>query len=253
VTRASTIRFPTAAEREHIERVCVVHSSTRDPKLRVEIVESHQWLALLCARQLRRRGEALDDLMQVANVGLLQAVDRFDPTYGVTFRTFASATMTGVLRRHYRTVWRLRVPRRIQELHVTVGRSIEVLTGELQRSPTVPEVATRLGVSQDDVLEAIDAGANLLPRSLDYSEEQTAVAVTDDALEAAERRIDVKELLDTVQPFARRVLYLRFFQGMTQTEIAEELGTSQVQISRILRSTLANLRSTMGAHDPALD
>jgi len=253
VNRASTIRFPSMAEREHIERVCVLHSTTRDPKLRVEIVENHQWLALLCARQLRRRGEPLDDLMQVANLGLLQAIDRFDPTFGVTFRTFASATMTGVLRRHYRTVWRLRVPRRVQELHVNVGHSIDVLTTELQRSPTVQEVANRLAVSEDDALEAIDAGANLLPRSLDYSDEQTAVAVEDAGLEAAEQRIDVKELLDTLAPFPRRVLYLRFFLGLTQTEIAQDLGTSQVQVSRILRSTLANLRSTMRARDDRTD
>ena len=245
--------FPSTAERQHIERVCVKYASTCDRALRVEIVEAHQWLASLCARQLRRRGESLDDLMQVANVGLLQAVDRFDPSFGVTFRTFASATMAGVLRRHYRTVWRLRVPRRVQELHVAVGHAIELLTAELRRSPNVAEVAERIGVSEEDVLEALDAGANLLPRSLDFTDEQSAVAVDDDALDAAERRIDVKQLLGSLQPLPRRVLCLRFFHGLTQTEIAEELGTSQVQVSRILRVTLGNLRSTMTATGGRVD
>ena len=247
MTRASTLHFPSVAERQHIERLCIEYASTRDPELRVEIVEAHQWLAALCAQQLRRRGESLDDLMQVANVGLLQAVDRFDPSFGVTFRTFASATVAGVLRRHYRTVWRLRVPRRVQELHVSVGYAIELLTAELQRSPNVSEVAARVGACEEDVLEALDAGANLQPRSLDYGEEQPAVAMDDDALDAAERRIDVKQLLGTLPPVPRQVLCLRYFHGLTQTEIAEELGTSQVQVSRILRSTLVKLRGKMTA------
>lgn len=229
------------------------YATTREPELRAEIVEAHQWLASLCARQMRRRGESLDDLTQVANVGLLQAVDRFDPTFGVTFRTFASATMAGVLRRHYRTVWRMRVPRRVQELHVAVGHTIELLTSELRRSPNVAEVAERVGASEEEVLEALDAGANLLPRSLDYSDEQPAVAVDDDALAAAERRIDIKQLLGSLPPLPRQVLCLRFFHGLTQTEIAAELGTSQVQISRILRSTLGNLRSTMAASGEQFD
>ena len=245
--RASTPHLPSAVERERVERLCLEYASTRDPQLRVEIVEAHQWLVALCAHQLRRRREALDDLMQVANVGLLQAIDRFDPSFGVTFRTFASATIGGVLRRHYRTVWRLRVPRRVQELHVSVGYAIEFLTAELQRSPNIAEVAARVGASEEEVLEALDAGANLLPRSLDYGEEQPAVAIDDAALDAAERRIDVRDLLGTLQPLPRRVLCLRFFDGLTQTEIAEELGTSQVQVSRILRSTLVNLRGRMTA------
>lgn len=223
------------------------YAAQRDARLRVEIIEAYQWLAVLCAQQMRRRAEPLEDLVQVANVGLLEALERFDPSFGVTFRTFASATVTGVLRRHYRNAWRLRVPRGLQELHLSVSRAIESLTVDLRRSPTVREVAAHIGVSEESVVEAIGAGSNFWPLSLTYSVDGEPLNGTPlthhDDLERVESTIDVKSLLDSLPERERTVLHMSYFENRTQLEIANHLGLSQVHVSRIMRAALVSLRT----------
>jgi RNA polymerase sigma-B factor len=196
---------------------------------------------------MRRRAEPLEDLVQVANIGLLEALDRFDPSFGVTFRTFASATVTGVLRRHYRNSWRLRVPRGLQELHLSVSRAIETLTVDLRRSPTVREVAAHIGASEDAVVEAIGAGSNFWPLSLTYSvdgEPLNGTPLTQhDDLERVDATIDVHTLLESLPERERTVLKMSYFENRTQSDIAEHLGLSQVHVSRIMRAALTSLRS----------
>ena len=237
-----------AARRDDVEGICVEYAQTRDARLKDEIVESHQWLVLVCARQMQRRREPIEDLVQVGNVGLLQALERFDPTFGVSFRTYASATILGVLRRHYRSTWRLKVPRRIQELHILVSRAIEELTSELQRSPSVAEIASHVHATDEDVIEALDAGANFWPLSLAYGTDNDGSRppermLAEDDQDHVEQRMEVRALLSTLPEREQRVLYMRFFQDQTQTEIGDALGLSQVHVSRIMRSALAQLRN----------
>ena len=145
------------------QEMCVEYARTRDPELRTKILNDHRWLAEVCAGQMRRRGEQFEDLVQVANIGLIQALERFDPSFGVTFRTYASASILGVLRRHYRSIWRVHVPRRMQELNLAVGRVVNTLTSDLHRTPTTDEIAEHLGVSPEDVRQAMLAGHSYWP------------------------------------------------------------------------------------------
>jgi RNA polymerase sigma-B factor len=240
-------RGESSPDHAELERRTVEYAATRDPALKAHLVEAHQWLVVLCARRMQRRREPIEDLIQVCNVGLLEALDRFDPAYGVTFRTYATATLNGVLRHHYRTTWRLRIPRRVQELHLRVSRAIETLSGQLQRSPTMAEVAALIGVHVDEVIEAVDAGANFWPLSLSYGGDGGAINAVDlvhvDDVEAVEQRLDVLALLSRLPDMKRRVMYMRFFEDRTQSEIAEVLGLSQVSVSRLMRSAVLQLRS----------
>lgn len=237
-----------AKSRAALEADCQQYVITRDPQLKVKIIEGHQWLVVVCARQMQRRGELMEDLVQIANIGLIQALDRFDSKFGVSFRTFASATILGVLRRHYRSTWRLRVPRRVQELHLLVSRGIEDLTSQLNRSPSVAELATHVGATEEDVIEALDAGANYWPLSLSRGiagdpERVPEVVAQERELEHADQRFEVRALLNTLPERSRTVLYLSYFEERTQSEIAEMLGLSQVHISRIMRAALTQLRN----------
>jgi RNA polymerase sigma-B factor len=241
-------RRDSSLDHAEVERQTVEYAATRDPALKARLVEAHQWLVVLCARRMQRRREPLEDLIQVCNVGLLEALERFDPTYGVTFRTYASATLNGVLRHHYRTTWRLRIPRRVQELHLRVSRAIETLSGDLQRSPTMPEVAAFTGATVDEVIEAIDAGANFWPLSLSYGDDGSTNSAIElvhdrDNVETVDQRLDVLALLARLPDMKRKILYMRFFEDRTQGEIAEILGLSQVSVSRTMRSAVLQLRS----------
>jgi RNA polymerase sigma-B factor len=232
---------------ETVAAWCQEFSVTRDPLLRKMIVERHRWLAEICARQVRGRNEPLDDLVQAAQLALLLALDRFDPKFGVAFRTFASATISGELRRHYRSTWRVRVPRRLQELHLSVAKTIEYLTASLNRSPTVDDIAAFLAVHRDEVIEAIAAGASYWPTSVhnssDTGEFDQCFRVDDPHFDDAEARADLRPILEVLPPRERVIVYLRFFRELTQTEIADELKISQVHVSRLMRKALCTLRA----------
>ncbi|MGE0140705.1 MAG: sigma-70 family RNA polymerase sigma factor [Ilumatobacteraceae bacterium] len=213
------------------------------------IIDSHHWLVRICARQMRRHDEPLDDLEQTGQLGLIRAVDRFDLDVGVQFRTYASATVLGELRRHYRSVWRLRTPRSVQELHLRVSRAREEMTRTLQRSPTVDEIADHLSVDRDLVIEAIGAGLNQVPDSLfggptglDGPTDRS-LGMEDDELGHVADRAAVRDLLATLPKQEATILYLRYFHDLTQSEIGSRMGLSQVHVSRLMRSGLARLRA----------
>jgi RNA polymerase sigma-B factor len=229
---------------------------TGDRSIRNELVRDHQWVAAQCARRFARRGEPMDDLLQVARLGLVKAVERFDPSYGVVFSTFAMPTVTGELRRHFRDhTWPVRVPRRMKEMYLELSACIETLGHDLGRPAKIDEIADAMQASVDDVLEAMEAGAAYRTASLttpDADDEQdradTAVlGENDNDLVNADTRMAVRHLVRELPERERTVVYLRFFEGHTQSEIAAQVGVSQVHVSRIIRDTLRRLGDRLGA------
>jgi RNA polymerase sigma-B factor len=227
------------------------YRTTGDRSIRNTLVEEHRWIAVRCARRFIARGEPLDDLLQVAQLGVLKAVERFDPAHGAAFPSFAVPTVMGELRRHFRDhTWAMRVPRRLKELHVSLGRAAEQLRHSLGRQPTVDELAEELRVTPDDVLDAFEAGAayrsSPLDRGDDDDEREPAVlGEVDVELDRADDRIGVRRLLETLAPRERTIVYLHFFGSLTQQEIGERLGLSQVHVSRLLRRSLEELRADL--------
>ena len=220
-----------------------------DASARDELIAMYRPLADGLARRYLGFGEPLDDLVQVASIGLLNAISRFDPDRGVSFVAFATPTILGELKRHFRDKgWAVRVPRRLQEHALEVRRVMGELSQELGRSPTVDEIATATGMSDDDVLEASDAMLAYVTTSLDapFAEDMTlgeTLPVDDErALDAAEAWADLADHVSRLPDRERRILALRFFRGLTQTEIAEEVGVSQMHVSRLLARALATLR-----------
>ncbi len=227
---------------------------TGERQVRNQIVEEHRWLATVASRKFANRGEPLDDLQQVALLGVVKAVERFDPERGSSFVTFALPTVMGELRRHFRdATWAVRVPRRAQELHLAMGSVLEPLAHQLGRSPTPGEIAAAMGVRVDDVLEAMEAGnayrtASLSTRAGDDAvPEDMKLASDDRGLVEADVRVTLRELLHQLPERERRIVYLRYFDELTQTEIAQQVGVSQVHVSRLLRSSLDDLRRRLAA------
>jgi RNA polymerase sigma-B factor len=220
-----------------------------DQDARDELVERFLPLAEHLARRFAGRGEAIDDLVQVASLGLIRSIDRFDAERGVQFATYASVTIVGELKRHFRDRgWSLRVPRSLQESAMVVNRTLTVLWQELGRSPTVSEVAARAELNEDQVLEAMDAVQAYSTSSLDapVGREGTPMGELmgsdDDAFERSEAWASVATSIRRLPVRERRILYLRFFEGRTQSEIADEIGISQMHVSRLITQTLARIR-----------
>jgi RNA polymerase sigma-B factor len=216
--------------------------------LRQQIVESQLALVHHLAQRFRGRGEPYDDLVQVGTIGLLHAVDRFDPARG-SFTGFAVPTILGEIRRHFRDrAWALRVPRRLQDLAREVSETREQLTHRLERSPTVKEIAQFLDVDADLVLEALDTSSAYatvpLPTSSDHVDTDRLVS-TDGDLELVEYRATLSPLLARLPPREQQILVLRFFRGLSQSQIAAEIGVSQMHVSRLLTRSLAALRQEL--------
>ncbi|KJY37266.1 RNA polymerase sigma factor SigF [Streptomyces sp. NPDC127069] len=222
-------------------------------ELRNRLVRMHLPLVEHLARRFRNRGEPLDDLTQVATIGLIKSVDRFDPDRGVEFSTYATPTVVGEIKRHFRDKgWAVRVPRRLQELRLSLTTATAELSQQHGRSPTVHELAERLGISEEEVLEGLESANAYSTLSLDVpdtDDESPAVADTlgseDEALEGVEYRESLKPLLEGLPPREKRILLLRFFGNMTQSQIAQEVGISQMHVSRLLARTLAQLRDKL--------
>ncbi|WP_280869864.1 SigB/SigF/SigG family RNA polymerase sigma factor [Streptomyces sp. MJP52] len=222
-------------------------------ELRDRLVRMHLPLVEHLARRFRNRGEPLDDLTQVATIGLIKSVDRFDPDRGVEFSTYATPTVVGEIKRHFRDKgWAVRVPRRLQELRLSLTTATAELSQTHGRSPTVHELAERLGISEEEVLEGLESANAYSTLSLDVpdtDDESPAVADTlgaeDEALEGVEYRESLKPLLEDLPPREKRILLLRFFGNMTQSQIAQEVGISQMHVSRLLARTLAQLREKL--------
>lgn len=232
----------------------------KDPKrarARDELVEMHLPLVEYLARRFRNRGEPLDDLVQVATIGLIKAVDRFDGERGIEFSTYATPTIAGEIKRYFRDKgWTIRVPRRLQELKLSLSKAVNLLTQEYGRSPTVKELAKHLDISEEEVLEGIESSHAYSAISLDSPTgdgDSPSVAdslgFTDAAIANVELRESLKPLLAQLSSRERQILALRFFAGRTQSQIATELGVSQMHVSRILNKTLAVLREGLEEDD----
>ncbi len=248
-------RRATAAETR--DRLLREYARTGDPHVRRELVELHLPLVRGLAARYARRGEPMDDLVQVGSLGLLKALDRFDPSRGVPFEGFATPTITGEIRRHFRDhCWSISVPRSLQELSARVISERERLSTELGRAPTVNELVEATGAPLEQVLDCLRAREAYRPPSIDgpaggpQGDGATTVGETlggdDEGLRRADRRITLDEALAHLSPRDRKVVYLRFYEDLTQREIAEQVGVSQMQISRILRASMDRLRDALG-------
>jgi RNA polymerase sigma-B factor len=238
-----------AASSRSEEEVAELFRRLPDPSARDELAAEFLPLAEYFARRFSGRGEPIEDLTQTASLGLLNAIDRFDPERGVPFATYAAATIVGELKRHFRDRgWALRVPRNIQETAILVNRTMSSLWQDLGRAPTVPEIASTADIGEDDVLQALDALQAYTTDSLDAptSDASSTPAETiggeDQSFEISEEWLSLAPALRDLPERERMILYLRFFEGKTQTEIAEELGISQMHVSRLVSQSLEKLR-----------
>ncbi len=226
----------------------------RREKLRDRLVTGYLPVAQHIARRFAHRGEPLDDLTQVATVGLINAVDRFSPEKGSDFFSFAVPTISGEVRRHFRDQgWSMRVPRRLKDMHVSINGVVSELSQRLGRAPRPSEIAEHLGVPVADVLEGLEAAEAYRSSSLDemLSSEQGSATVGDlvGAADAELDRVDYRQALRPVlaelAPRERTIVMLRFFGSMTQTQIADQVGISQMHVSRLLAQTMDRLRSKL--------
>lgn len=247
----------TERDRER-EQELLAELSALDPNdpqrvaVRDELVTMNLPLVEHLARRFRDRGENHDDLVQVGTVGLIKAVDRFDTDRGVQFSTYATPTIVGEIKRHFRDRgWAIRVPRRLQELRISLSRATSELSQSTGRSPTVADLAKHLDITEDEVLEGLESAQAYATSSLDAGtsdgEDSMSLGATigdeDAALEGVENRESLKPLLAALPDRERQILFLRFFDNKTQSEIADELEISQMHVSRILARTLAQLRT----------
>jgi RNA polymerase sigma-B factor len=231
------------------EEIAELFRKLPDPSAREELAKEFLPLAEYFARRFSGRGEPVDDLTQTASLGLLNAIDRFDPERGVPFSTYAAATIVGELKRHFRDRgWALRVPRNVQETAILVNRTVSTLWQEMGRAPTVREIAASADIGEDDVLEALDALQAYTTDSLDAptadatSTAAESIGAEDRSYEVSEEWLSLAPALRELPERERAILYLRFFEGRTQTEIAEELGISQMHVSRLVSQSLEKLR-----------
>ena len=240
--------------REDTKRLFAEYRESNDPDLRDTLARLHLPLVEYLAKRFKDRGEPLDDLIQVGSVGLLKAIDRFDLDRGVEFSTYATPTIVGELKRYFRDKgWAIRVPRRLQELSLRLNKLVAQLTQDLGRAPTVPELAKAAGVSEDEVLEALESGQAYCTTSLDApTGDDEDAPMRGDRIGEEDLRLDNLEYFASLAPLIeqlpereRTILYLRFFKGMTQSKIADHIGISQMHVSRLLTRILEFLREGM--------
>ncbi len=222
---------------------------TKDRRLRDALISDHLGLAIALARRFSGRGEAVEDLEQIATLGLLKAVERFEPERGLAFSTFATPTISGEIKRHFRDrSWSVRVPRALQELGLRLTATVADLTNDLGRSPTLAEIATELEVEPEAVLEAMEANRAYATQSLDAQlpgDDRTlgdTIGGEEPGMDDVEVKMVVGDLLATLPEREQTILRLRFFDGLTQTEIANQVGISQMHVSRLLARSLETLR-----------
>jgi RNA polymerase sigma-B factor len=243
--------------REELRALHRRYRETTDPaekeRIREQLVNAYHDFVYFLARKFQNRGEPLDDIVQVGYLGLIKAIERFDPDLGFEFTTFATLTVAGEIKRHFRDKGTaIRFPRRLQELHQSVVRVNEQMKNELGREPTVAELAERLGVTPDNVTEAIEIGPAYVPLSLDQpigsSDGQDSRAVSDQIgspdpeLDRVEMRDVLDRAMEHLTPRERSIMAMRFYEQMSQSEIARRLGISQMHVSRLQRAALEQLR-----------
>ncbi|WP_117205122.1 RNA polymerase sigma factor SigF [Paratractidigestivibacter faecalis] len=241
-----------AWDKERTHELFRLYKEKGDEEARDQLIVSHLNLVRFLASKFKNRGEPLDDLVQVGTIGLIKAIDRFDPERGLEFTTYATPTILGEIKRHFRDKgWSIRVPRRLQELSAKVNQATDELTVELQRSPSVEEIAAKLGVGAEEILEAMESSGAYTSVSLEAggsSEDDEAPALidrlgsVDEDLDASDDRMVIDDAISDFSPREQEIVRMRFIDGLTQVEIAKRLGVSQVQVSRLLRRTLRKIQ-----------
>lgn len=240
-----------AWDKQRTRELFALYKEQGDEDARNELVMSHLNLVRFLASKFKNRGEPLDDLVQVGTIGLIKAIDRFDPERGLEFTTYATPTILGEIKRQFRDKgWSVRVPRRLQELSSKVNQATDELTKELQRTPSTEEVASKLGVTVEEVLEAMESSSaySSVPLESGGSDDDDAPAVidhyasVDQDLAASDDRMVIEDTIKEFSPREQEVIRMRFNDNLTQVEIAKRLGVSQVQVSRLLRRTLKKLQ-----------
>jgi RNA polymerase sigma-B factor len=230
-----------------------------DLQAREQLIEQYMSLVRSLARRYSYRGEQLDDLVQIGAIGLIKAIDRFDLDRGVELTTYATPNIVGEIKRHFRDKgWAVRVPRGLQELHLQLSRLLEQLTVELGRSPTIPELATAAGVEEEQALEALESGRAYSSLSLSGSgggeddlELLEALGVEEHQYEVSEDRAVLAPGFRALDARERKILQLRFFEGLTQSQIAQRIGISQMHVSRLIRRSLETIRQTIAEDEDA--
>ena len=258
----------TATEKPTREELRALHRRYTETKpgaererIKERLVEGYTDLVYFLARKFQNRGEPLDDIVQVGFLGLIKAIERFDPAMGNEFTTFATPTIAGEIKRYFRDKgWAIRFPRRLQELYQQIVRVNEALKNELNRQPTVAEVAERLGVSEDDVLEAMEMSTAYTPVSIDASPGSDgedgrqlgeSIGGEDPNLARVEIRDVLARAMEHLNPRERAILAMRFYDELSQSEIAKRLGISQMHVSRLQRAAQEQLKQYLS--DPAAE
>jgi RNA polymerase sigma-B factor len=232
---------PSDQDEAWVQEALERYVDSRSVKLRDEIVERTIWLASRAARRFSDAGEPVDDLVQVARIGLLKAIDRYDPTFGVQFGAYATPTIMGELRRYFRDhTWSLHVSRRAKDLRPAVNEATETLLKTLGRSPSISEVARHTHLPEDTVIEVLEANNAYRAYSLDVAGSHTPAI--EGEFDGVLDRDMISGLLDRLGPRERKILYMRFFEEQSQSQIAEAIGTSQVHVGRLISSSLTQLR-----------
>jgi RNA polymerase sigma-B factor len=232
-----------------------------DVAAREQLIEQYMSLVRSLARRYSYRGEQLEDLVQIGAIGLIKAIDRFDLDRGVELTTYATPNIIGEIKRHFRDKgWSVRVPRGLQELNVQLSRLIEQLTVQLGRSPTISELAEAAGVQEEDVLEALESGRAYSSLSLSTGgggggeddgdlDPLESIGTEEHEYEVSEDRAVLEPGFRVLDERERRILHLRFFEGLTQSQIAQQVGISQMHVSRLIRRALEKIRDEIAADE----
>jgi RNA polymerase sigma-B factor len=233
-----------------------------DLRAREQLIEQYMSLVRSLARRYSYRGEQLEDLVQIGAIGLIKAIDRFDLDRGVELTTYATPNIIGEIKRHFRDKgWAVRVPRGLQELNVRLSRLVEQLTVQLGRSPTIPELAKAAGVEEEEVLEALESGRAYTSLSLsvgggggddDDLDPLESLGTEEHQYEVSEDRAVLAPGFKALDERERKILQLRFFDGLTQSQIAQQVGISQMHVSRLIRRSLEKIRETIAADEESL-
>ncbi len=234
-----------------------------DLQAREQLIEQYMSLVRSLARRYSYRGEQLEDLVQIGAIGLIKAIDRFDIERGVELTTYATPNIIGEIKRHFRDKgWSVRVPRGLQELNVQLSRLVEQLTVQLGRSPTIPELAKAAGVQEEEVLEALESGRAYSSLSLsagggggddDDLDPLESIGTEEHQYEVSEDRAVLAPGFKALDERERRILQLRFFEGLTQSQIAQQVGISQMHVSRLIRRSLEKIRETIDVDAETFD
>jgi RNA polymerase sigma-B factor len=251
------------AERSREDRELFMRHRAGDVQAREQLVARFLPLARQLARRYQRASEPLDDLLQVASMGLIKAIDRFDPDREIAFSSYAVPTILGEIKRHFRDrTWAVRVPRDLQELTLKVDKAVGELSEDLRRQPSVAEIAEAVGADEEMVLEALQAGGAYravsfeAPRGGNGGEDDVttladSIGFEEDGFDRAEERATLARLMASLSPREREVLRMRFEEDMTQAEIGVVIGVSQMQVSRVIRQALARLRAAAESDEAA--